>query len=77
MAVTLKVPFLWGVTPSTFVRWCTVESVGGIFCLHIRDKILVVMERILGRVTGRQSLRLSSMWLKMKWIRKLKASHYK
>jgi hypothetical protein len=41
MAVTLKIPFLWGVMPSAFVRGYTVKSVGGIFGLHIRDKILI------------------------------------
>jgi hypothetical protein len=35
---TLKIPFLWDVMPSAFVRGYTVESEGGIFGLHIRDK---------------------------------------
>jgi hypothetical protein len=38
MAVTLKIPFLWGVTPSAFVRGYTAENVEIIFGLHIRDK---------------------------------------
>jgi len=38
MAVTLKIPFLWDVMPSAFVHGYTVESEGGIFGLHIRDK---------------------------------------
>jgi hypothetical protein len=40
MAVTLKIPFLWGVMFSAFVGGYTVESVGGIFGLHIREKII-------------------------------------
>ena len=38
MVATLKVPFLWCVMLSAFVRGYTVESLGRIFCLYVRDK---------------------------------------
>jgi len=39
MAVSLKIHFLWGLTPSAFVRGYTVENVESIFDLHIRGKM--------------------------------------